>query len=284
MDGPWNEKGMSIGSWINEYCTRGSARTFDQTLYDKCLSYWSSGRPYEELRWERRPNWGEPEAPPGPASSSPLRGGGGGLKSFKALREALEASASQPQQEGRGLGEKQPEGAAAEPEKKQQEDQSMVELAAEKRALLSSYGLKVDMRGRFPRKVNAAKLLSKLAKEEGWDGARLAAALQKLEPLQSKIEQQQRRLREFASQEVTLERYNEWLRGYKLPEEDTLAKARAALSKLFVSLYDLMAGVYTNFPSISALRRHIIRNELYFSKGTAKQQGINVFLKKIFLH
>lgn len=105
MNGPWEENGTSMGNWIAEYCTRGSAGVYDAKLFEKCMEYWALGKDYRSLRFERRPNWGEDEQGQGDAlsgggitiatavrASSPLRTGAGGLKSFKALREALEVA------------------------------------------------------------------------------------------------------------------------------------------------------------------------------------------------
>ncbi len=154
----------------------------------------------------------------------------------------------------------------------------MAELVCAKRALLASLGV-AQKRGRYP--VSAEAQLRAHARGAGWPAPQLASAQQQLQLLLARMAAERARLRAFAQQDPTLDLYNVWLAGYGLPEAASLTAARAALGSLYVSLYDLVAGSFRTFPSLSALRRHIQHNELYFKKSDVKSTGMKAFLRKI---
>lgn len=250
MNGPWEENGTSMGNWIAEYCTRGSAGVYDAKLFEKCMEYWALGKDYKSLRFERRPNWGEDEQGQGDAlsgcgitiatavrASSPLRTGAGGLKSFKALREALEVARLEEDHISAGseaeaipvplLLEAEASTAAAAaasaPLPPPLQPEGMAELVSAKRALLASLGV-AQKRGRYP--VSAEAQLRAHARGAGWPAPQLASAQQQLQPLLARMAAERARLRAFAQQDPTLDLYNVWLAmacqrqpAWQLPEQ-----------------------------------------------------------------
>jgi len=233
------------------------------------MEYYNAGKSYENLKEERRPNWGEPTVE---RTLSPLREKSGGLKSFGKLREALEASSKS----DADLIEKPTLSA---PKSKKSTPASMVDLIQEKKSFLRGLGIKLPF-SRFPR--DARKLLKQHAKGNSWDQEKLSAEMGNLDVILKKIDERRGDLQSFAEKKLTLEKCNEWLKGYGLEMEASLSKAKVTLKGLFVCLYDVMEGNFERkFNSISALRRYIVNNELYFPKKVAKSECADIFLKKI---
>jgi hypothetical protein len=67
-----------------------------------------------------------------------------------------------------------------------------------------------------------------------------------------------------------------------LPAETSVTKARAALKKLHINIFDLVAGNNRKFRSVQALRAFTIKNKMFFPLQQAKADGqLRPFLRKI---
>jgi hypothetical protein len=237
---------------------------------------------------------------------SPLRGGGsgGGLKSFRDLRVALEYSAEQPPSaSGEGSVALGAEGGGVPAEQKQQEQEQvqhaqlpppqqtqpvhhqghskMALLVAKKKDYFKSLGVK-QQKGRYP--VKPQRQLRLHAQKEGWDAEKLARETAVLAAICDGIQEERAKLNAFvASKADALGTYNEWLVGYGLEPASSLTQGKKALSALFVCLFDLLEGNFRTFPTISSLRRYIKTYELYYPLQKTKGKAAAVFLKVVVM-
>lgn len=88
---------------------------------------------------------------------------------------------------------------------------------------------------------------------------------------------------DFLSRERTLEEMNAMLVELDLEPQPSKTKAHKELRKVFINIYDLVAGNYAmRFSSRAALRLYSQENDMVFPKATAKGKLAQEFLRHLF--
>lgn len=78
-----------------------------------------------------------------------------------------------------------------------------------------------------------------------------------------------------------LDWYNLTLKCFGKNQEISINKAIKSLKKLNVNICDIKNNIYSQFESVSELKKYTEDNKLYCSKKEAREIGLNIFLKNI---
>ncbi len=123
-----------------------------------------------------------------------------------------------------------------------------------------------------------------VAAASDWSEERTKTLQQKIHHLRATIDAEVASAVKFMSKDHSLDTLNEWIRkiGHGLEEQPSKTKAAAELRKIHINIFDLINGrfemVFTDF---SAFRRYTNNARLFFPRDQAKENRLNVFLRKL---
>jgi hypothetical protein len=121
------------------------------------------------------------------------------------------------------------------------------------------------------------------ASDQMWSQEKTAELLQQYQALLHRIESEQHRVDDAVAAGLQdLETLNTWLRGLGRPPMDTIAKARKALKRIYINIYDLVGENYAaEKKTLNELRKYTAKNQLYYPLQAAKTTTVKVFLQRL---
>lgn len=144
--------------------------------------------------------------------------------------------------------------------------------------LLKRKGVKLALkkRGKMDKVLRAVQRAAHLEEDEK------ASVAAEVEDIFDRIEEENERVADFADEDHSLERLNGFLVKLGLPEEPSKTKARKALKRVMINIYDLVDNNFRVFRTLEELREYTLERRLIFPRSLAKSAGMRDFLRLIF--
>lgn len=119
--------------------------------------------------------------------------------------------------------------------------------------------------------------------ESRWNNSNRAGTIEAYRSIRRDIREETARATRFANTDNNLEKYNEWLLGLGLPREESLSAAKRSLKSVYISIYDLLDGIYENQKrNLWELHRHLISTKTVYDLKSAKGDLVKIFLRPIY--